>query len=142
MITLLLTLMISTTMTLATDDNTRTTSASETEKTIQDGDGPLIHTVYFWMNDDVTDTEKATFLEALKTLKEIDLIQQGWVGTAAPTEERGVIDSSYDFSITFIFESIEDEAAYQIHPDHATFVEENSASWARVQVYDVIAADE
>lgn len=142
MITLLLTLMISTTMTLVTNDNSKADSTTETEKVTQNGDGPLIHTVYFWMNEDVTETEKAEFHEALKTLKEIDLIQQGWIGTAAPTEERGVIDSSYDFSITFIFDSVEDEAAYQIHPDHATFVEENSANWARVQVYDVIATDD
>lgn len=60
------------------------------------------------------------------------------IGTPASTLEREVVDNSFHVSELMIFESIEDQDAYQVHPIHAKFVEEYSHLWERVVVYDMI----
>lgn len=100
-------------------------------------DGPFIHTVYFWLNNPDSPAEQQKLLEGLNMIKEIDLIRDGYVGVPAPTD-REVIDSSYDFSITFIFDNMEDEQAYQTHSTHLKFVEEFGHLWGRVVVYDTV----
>lgn len=103
-----------------------------------DGDTFLVHTVFFWFHGDVTEEENRDFYYELQKLQEIPQIIHGWIGVPAPTEERGVIDSSYDYSITFVFDSVEAEAEYQVHPIHTEFVEKNARLWDRVVVYDAI----
>lgn len=97
----------------------------------------LIHTVYFWLENSDSEADRQKLLEGLNTIKEIEHIKEGYVGVPAPTA-RGVIDNSYDFSITFIFENGEKEEAYQTHPIHVEFVEEHQDLWKRVVVYDAI----
>ncbi|MEX2601396.1 MAG: Dabb family protein [Balneolaceae bacterium] len=102
----------------------------------------LVHTVYFWFHDEVSDEDAETFYGELKKLREIPQIQHGWIGVPAATEERGVIDNTYDYSITFVFADEEAEAAYQIHPIHTRFVEVNSHLWENVIVYDAMTPSE
>ena len=104
----------------------------------QADDPALVHTVYFWFNEDVSEEESRDFYQELLKLQEIPQIIHGWIGVPASTEQRGVIDSSYDYSITFVFNSVEAEAEYQVHPVHTEFVEKNSRLWERVVVYDAI----
>lgn len=111
------------------------TKASEADTS---SDKYLVHTVYFWFHDDVSEAEHDNFYEELKKLKEIDQIIHGWIGVPAATEERGVIDNTYDYSITFVFEDETAEHEYQVHPDHQTFVETNSHLWENVVVYDAV----
>jgi len=103
--------------------------------------GNLVHTVYFWFNDEASDEDRQNFYQELKNLQEIPQIIHGWIGVPAGTEERGVIDSSYDYSITFVFEDEEAEAEYQVHPVHLDFVENNSHLWENVVVYDAKTPD-
>lgn len=106
------------------------------------GDKALVHTVYFWFHNDVTDEQSRDFYQELKKLEEIPQIQHGWIGVPAATEERGVIDSSYDYSITFVFADEAAEHEYQVHPIHTEFVETNSHLWDNVTVYDAITPEE
>lgn len=101
----------------------------------------LVHTVYFWFHDEVSEEESVNFYEELKKLKQIPQIKHGWIGVPANTEERGVIDSSYNYSITFVFEDEETEAEYQVHPIHTDFVETNSHLWEKVTVYDAVSPE-
>lgn len=103
--------------------------------------GALVHTVYFWFNEDASDEDRQNFYQELQSLQEIPQIIHGWIGVPAGTEERGVIDSSYDYSITFVFEDEEAEAEYQVHPVHLDFVENNSHLWENVVVYDAVSPD-
>lgn len=112
--------------------------ASTTQAQSSDHETVLLHTVYFWFNDDVSADEHRNFYDELKKLKQIPHIQQGWIGVPADTEERGVIDNTYDYSITFVFENTEAEAEYQVHPIHLQFVETNADLWDNVVVYDAI----
>lgn len=109
-----------------------TAQAQESEKS----GGQLVHNVYFWFHEDVSEEEHQNFYHELKKLSEIPLILDGWIGVPAATEDRGVIDSSYDYSITFVFENEETESEYQTHPDHEEFIDNNSHLWEKVTVYD------
>jgi hypothetical protein len=102
----------------------------------------LVHTVYFWFHDDVTEAQSREFYNELKKLQEIPQIVHGWIGVPAATEERGVIDSTYDYSITFVFNDESAEAEYQVHPIHTDFVETNSHLWDNVVVYDAITPED
>lgn len=115
-----------------TKPNTQTIneSAVEMEST------PLIHTVYFWLVDDVTEDRKKAFEQALQDLSKVPSIDKYYWGVPAKTADRDVTEKSYDYAINVFFDSVEDEAAYQIDPLHLKFVEENKALFKEVIVYD------
>lgn len=113
-------------------------TATQATEANTSSDKYLVHTVYFWFHDDVSEAEYENFSDELKKLKEIDKIMHGWIGIPAATEERGVIDNTYDYSITFVFEDEAAEHEYQVHPDHLEFVETNSHLWKNVVVYDAV----
>lgn len=95
--------------------------------------GNMIHQVFFWLKDgeDVSDFKKeASVLGKCKN------VNRSYLGTPAPTEARDVVDHSYQVAITLFFDSLEDQAAYQVDPDHLAFIERNSSRWSSVKVYD------
>jgi hypothetical protein len=51
-----------------------------------------------------------------------------------------VVDNSWQVSELMYFRSLEDQAAYQEHPIHKAFVQQYSALWKKVQVYDMALA--
>lgn len=96
----------------------------------------LVHTVFFWLKEGLTQDEKNLFDEKVKTLTSLPTVKQGFVGTPAATEKRPVIDDSYDYSLTNIFENIEDQNSYQVDDVHEEFIKLCSHMWERVVVYD------
>ena len=96
----------------------------------------LIHTVFFWLKEDLTDDQKAKFKAGVKSLSNISHIQTFYMGPAANTEERGVVDNSYDMALINQFAKPEDQEAYQIDPIHLKFVEDCKDLWTKVVVYD------
>lgn len=113
-----------------TDSNTETSSTTET--TI----GMLQHTVFFYLNDDVTPEEREQFEAGLKELLEIPEIYRSEIGIPAGTAERDVTDHSYAYAIYTWFETIEDYIGYDEHPDHLEFIDNYNHLWADVKVYD------
>jgi hypothetical protein len=95
----------------------------------------FVHTVYFWFKEKNNQDQKSIMQAELLKLGQIDLIESAYIGKPADTN-REVIDSSYDFSITFVFKNKADQDAYQIHPDHYKFIDACSSFWEKVQVYD------
>ena len=51
-----------------------------------------------------------------------------------------MVDNSWQVSELMYFRSVEDQAAYQVHPIHKAFVEIYSPLFKKVQVYDVAVA--
>lgn len=100
--------------------------------------GQVVHHVFFWLNNPDSEADKQQLIEGLNTLRAIDEVKELMIGTPASTLEREVVDNSFHVSELMIFESIEDQDAYQVHPIHAKFVEEYSHLWERVVVYDMI----
>lgn len=113
-------------------DNSQTESNSNTESTI----GMLQHTVYFYLNDDVTPDEREQFEAGLVKLLEIPEIYRSETGVPAGTAEREVTDHSYGYAIFTWFETMEDYKGYDEHPDHLEFIDTYNHLWADVKVYD------
>ena len=97
----------------------------------------LIHSVFFWLREDLTVQEQARFVEGLKTLQQIKHAEAVYVGTPSATAPRPVLDSSYDYGLTVLLEDVPAHDAYQADPIHAAFIEDCKPFWKKVQVYDV-----
>lgn len=100
----------------------------------------LIHHVYFWLNEPENQTHKNQLLKALNELIKVKTIKISHIGVPAGTENRDVVDHSYDVSYMVMFDSQADQDAYQTDPIHLKFVEENQHLWEKVIVYDSINA--
>jgi len=101
--------------------------------------GMFIHHVYFWLKNSGSKEDKAKLIEGLKKLSKIGTIKIFYIGQPAATR-REVIDSSYDVSWLLFFDNAADQESYQTDPVHLKFVEECSALWTKVTVYDSIDA--
>lgn len=96
----------------------------------------LIHTVNFWLKDDLSAQERAAFEAALQSLKNIASAEAVYVGTPAATPPRPVIDSSYDYMLTVLLKDLGAHDAYQADPLHQSFLNDNKDKWQRVHIYD------
>ncbi len=97
---------------------------------------PVVHHVFFWLKNEGSEEDKQALIDGIKTLGEIETVKHIHIGLPASTEDRDVVDNSYNVTEMLIFDSEEDEAIYQIHPIHKAFVEKCSQLWKKVLVYD------
>ncbi|HSR38242.1 MAG TPA: Dabb family protein [Phnomibacter sp.] len=100
----------------------------------------IIHHVFFWLKEPDNNTHAEQLKKGLQTLAAIPQVQQLIIGVPASTEKREVVDNSWQVSELMYFQSLEDQAAYQVHPVHKAFVEQYSYLWSKVVVYDMNAA--
>lgn len=94
------------------------------------------HTVFFYLNEEVSAEEKQEFEQGLKKLLEIPEIHKSELGVPADTAERDVTDHGYAYAIYTWFETMADYEVYAEHPDHLDFIDTYSSLWANVKVYD------
>jgi hypothetical protein len=99
---------------------------------------PLLHHVFFWLNNPNSEADKKQLIAGLKTLKGIPTINEIHIGTLASTEKRDVVDTSWDVSELMFFDDEAGQKVYQDHPIHLEFVKNNSHLWKKVIVYDSI----
>jgi hypothetical protein len=111
----------------------QTTSAGEVKIT-----GALIHHVFFWLKEPKNEAHKKQLVKALTDLLKVETIRMSHIGFPAGTESRDVVDHSYSVSYMTIFDNQAGQDAYQVHPLHLKFVEENSHLWSKVVVYDSV----
>jgi hypothetical protein len=97
----------------------------------------FIHHVYFWLKNPDNPADKKALLDGLQKLSKVKTIKSFHLGQPAPTN-RDVIDRSYSVSWLLLFENAADQESYQTDPIHLKFVEECSAVWSKVVVYDSI----
>lgn len=97
----------------------------------------FIHHVFFWLKNPGSAADKDKLVEGLKKLSKVKTIKQFHIGKPADTN-REVIDTSYAVSWFVLFDNAADQASYQIDPIHLKFVEECSALWQKVTVYDTV----
>jgi len=97
----------------------------------------LQHTVYFWLKEEVTESERENFGKGIKKfVSSVKEIQKAEVGIPAATADRDVVDHTFGYSLFVWFSTMEDHNIYQEHQAHKKFIEDFSHLWARVQVYD------
>ncbi len=97
----------------------------------------LIHHAIFWLKNPSKENQDK-LIEGVKTLSAVPQIKSLHVGIVASTEQRDVVDSSWSVSEIMFFESLDDQAIYQTHPIHQSFVSNYSHLWERVVVYDAL----
>lgn len=96
----------------------------------------LVHSVFFWLKEDLTAEQQAAFRAGVASLRDVSTIQNMYVGPVAPTEERGVIDNTYSIALLVHFADVAGQNAYQIDPIHLKFVDDHKDKWTKVVVYD------
>jgi Stress responsive A/B Barrel Domain len=98
----------------------------------------FVHHVYLWLKKPLSRESRMKFENGLKQLVTIETIVGKHIGTPATTN-RGVIDSSYSYSLLLIFKNKEDQDIYQTHPTHLKFIEECEELWEKLMVYDSVS---
>ena len=96
----------------------------------------LIHSVYFWLKPELTPAQRAEFLAALQALKDVPSVKQFHLGKPAGVAPRPVVDLTFDYAITCVFDDVAGHNAYQVHPLHVAFVNTGKPLWTKVQIYD------
>jgi len=97
----------------------------------------FIHSVYFWLRNDLTPAERQRFEEGIRSLTTIDAVERGYIGQPAPTD-RLVIERGYSHALILIFPDERAHDAYQEHPVHDRFREECSGYWSGIRIFDTI----
>lgn len=96
----------------------------------------LVHTVIFWLDQQLSDAQTGAFEEGLASLCKIGSVRQGVWGKPGPTTPRPVMDRTYSYAITVMFDDVPGHDDYQVDPIHLKFVEKFSTFWTRLTIYD------
>ncbi|KQM36462.1 hypothetical protein ASE59_05140 [Sphingomonas sp. Leaf10] len=102
--------------------------------------GRIRHQVFFWLKRAGNAEDRAKLVSGLKALAAIPQIRELHVGVPAGTEQRDVVDASFDVSELMLFDTVADQKAYQDHPAHQAFVAACAPLWRKVVVYDSVPA--
>jgi hypothetical protein len=94
------------------------------------------HNVFFWLEEKLSNSALHEFEEGLETLVKTSLVKSGYYGKPANTN-RAVVDNTYSYGLTLLFNDTADHNLYQADPIHLAFVDKNSKKWTKVLVYDI-----
>ena len=97
----------------------------------------FIHAVYFWLRNDLTPAQVKQFDAGVRSLRAIDVVQEGYIGVPAATD-RPIIERGYSRALVLVFADAKAHDAYQVHPVHDRFRTECSPLWTKVQIFDSI----
>lgn len=113
-------------------------SATTTNNKVSFQKGTIVHSVYFWLKENITQTEEQDFLNFFKELSKIPGIKELHYATPAPTTERDVVDNSFSYHLMVTFDTMDDINIYENHPDHLVASDIYSKYWDKVLVMDSI----
>lgn len=98
----------------------------------------VVHHVFFWLKSSGSIVDRDHLIAGLRSLAKIPAIRSLQIGVPAPTEQRDVVDASFDVSELMVFDSVADQKIYQDHPIHRDFVAKCGHLWRKVIVYDIM----
>jgi hypothetical protein len=98
----------------------------------------LSHHVFFWLKNPNSKEDRDRLIAGLRKLEKIETIRSLQIGVPADTEKRPVVDNSYAVSELMFFDDVAGQNVYQDHPLHKKFIEDCSALWDKVIVYDSV----
>jgi hypothetical protein len=97
----------------------------------------LVHSVFFYLRPDLTSAQREEFLkEGLESLRAVPSVKAAYIGVPAGIPPRPVVDLSFSFSLTVLFDDVAGHNAYQADPIHLAFIARFKSCWSRVQIYD------
>ena len=99
--------------------------------------GKIVHHVFFWLKTPDSAADRDALIAGLRELAKIDVIRDLQIGVPASTEQRDVVDSSFQVSELMVFDNVVDQKTYQDHPLHKAFVAKCEHLWRKVTVYDM-----
>lgn len=98
--------------------------------------GGFVHSVYFWLNNPEDSQDRKAFESHLsKFINGSKYVKSKHIGVKAASD-RGVVDSSYDYTLIVTFASKAEQDKYQAEDVHVKFVEDAAHLWKKVVVYD------
>lgn len=100
--------------------------------------GKIVHHVFFWLKNPDSTADRDALIAGLRKLAAVDVVRSLQIGVPASTEQRDVVDSSFQVSELMVFDNVVDQKTYQDHPVHKDFVAKCSHLWAKVIVYDMV----
>jgi hypothetical protein len=96
----------------------------------------FVHFVLFWLKTGTPDAARQQIISDCQSyLAKIPGVRQLHAGRPAMTP-RDVVDNSYHVGLCVILDDREAHDIYQGHELHKQFIDRNSQTWQRVQVYD------
>ena len=104
---------------------------------IPGNDQKFIHSVYFWLRNDLSSDELLTYREGLQSLIDIENVALGYIGQPASTD-RPIIDSTFSYSLVLIFDGQENHDLYQDDPVHEKFRVNCGDFWEKIVIYDQV----
>ncbi|TJZ59776.1 Dabb family protein [Sphingobacterium olei] len=113
-------------------------SCTSPTKTHEPTPGTIVHTVFFWLQEDLGEKEIQNFTGFFEALRKIPTIQSLHYGKPAPTTPREVVDNSFSYNLIVTFANIDDINVYETHPIHLQAIEKYSHLWTKVRVSDTI----
>jgi hypothetical protein len=122
---------------MSVDRNGAAVGAGAASATTSPGAGKIVHHVFFWLERPGSAADRDRLVAGLRGLAQIPVIRELQIGLPASTEQRDVVDASFDVSELMVFDSLADQKTYQDHPVHAAFVAECAQLWRKVVVYDM-----
>ena len=101
----------------------------------------FVHCVHFWVRAELTDEDRAAFLQGLRSLADSPNVTTCRVGRPAGTP-REVVDNSWDYQLLLTFNTQAEHDAYQSEADqlHTAFINQYKSYWSRVLIYDSLDA--
>jgi stress responsive alpha/beta barrel protein len=97
----------------------------------------FVHHVFFYLKNPASTADRDKLVEGLKKLSKVKTIKSFHIGKPADTH-RDVVERGYNISWMLHFANPADQESYQTDPIHLKFIEENSALWQKVVVYDTV----
>ncbi len=111
-------------------------SFGQESKTKPEFDPAFVHSVYFWLHNPDSESDRAAFEKAINTLlAKSKYTKTNFLGIP-PKSARDVVDDSFTYNLFVTFESAEAQEAYQVEAAHLAFIKEAQSLWKRVVVYD------
>jgi hypothetical protein len=111
-------------------------SYGQDENTMKNFDSTFVHTVFFWLNNPESDTDRKQFETSLRKFLDTSLYTKTNFIGLPPVSTREVVDGSFTYSLVVTFDSAESQKLYQEEKAHLLFIEESSKLWNKVIVYD------
>ncbi|MCA9081313.1 MAG: Dabb family protein [Planctomycetaceae bacterium] len=96
----------------------------------------LSHDVYFTLHDASDAAVDALVAACHKYLKEHPGVVFFAAGKLAAELNRPVNDQAFQVALHVVFEDKAAHDAYQVVPEHLTFIAENKENWKQVRVFD------
>ena len=114
-------------------------AGSLTFDSAQKDENLFVHSVYFWLKDDVSAESRDTFITVLRGLEQIKSVQALELGVAAGTP-RAVVDNSYDVALLVYFDDVAGHDLYQADPIHKDAIDVFEDWIADIKIYDAVCS--